>query len=134
MANVTNAQILVDGPRNVVVKFEGTITATQSGSYTTIIDPSLLSALNINNQLATKLRIDKIVYDVEDLLTLNLYWDAATPVVIWNLAGRGKVDSRHYGGLQNNATSPTGKITANWDYEGTAQTLTFTIVLDLVKQ
>jgi hypothetical protein len=130
----TPVQILVDGPRNVVIKYEGTLTATDSGVYT-IVDPATLSNFDINGVKANRLRINKINYDVEDLLTVNVLWEGASSnTVFWNFAGRGKVEASHYGGIINNATNPTGKILATFDYEGTGQTLTFTIVLELVKQ
>lgn len=134
MTTTSNVQVLVDGPRNVVVKYQGSLTSTDAGKYT-IIDPSTLSDMDINGVKASKLRINKITYDIEDLLTVNLLWNGASAdTVIWNLAGRGKVDAWRYGGLQNNATSPTGIIKSSFDYEGTTQTLTFTIILELVKQ
>ena len=131
----TPIQILVDGPRNVVIKYEGTLTATDAGVYT-IVDPAALSDFDINGVKANRLRINKINYDVEDLLTVNVLWGGASAnTVIWNFAGRGKVEARHYGGIINNDTpAPTGGITSSFDYEGTGQNLTFTIILELVKQ
>lgn len=134
MTTTTNVQVLVDGPRNVVVKYEGTLTATDSGKVV-IINPANLSDFDINGVKATKLRINKIIYDIEDLLVVNLFWKGASAdTIIWNLAGRGKVDAFRFGGLVNNATNPTGEITSSFDYEGSTQTLTFTIILELVKQ
>ena len=130
----TPIQILVDGPRNVVIKYEGTLTATDAGVYT-IVDPAALSDFDINGVKANRLRVNKITYDVEDLLTVNLLWEGASAnTVLWNLAGRGKIDARHFGGIINNATNPTGTIKSSFDYEGITQTLTFTIILELVKQ
>ena len=133
MANTTSIQILNDGPRNVVVKFDGLLDTSELGT-TTIVDPALLSDMNINGVKASKLRINKIVYDVEDGLDLELFWDAATPVRIWNLVGRGKVDMHRIGGINNNATSPTGKITASTQGWSAGTILSFSIVLELVKQ
>jgi hypothetical protein len=130
----TPIQILVDGPRNVVIKYEGTLTSTDGATYT-VVNPASLSDFDINGVKANRLRVNKINYDVEDLLTVNLLWEgAAGNTVLWNLTGRGKVDARHYGGIINNATNPTGTIKSSFDYEGTTQTLTFTIILELVKQ
>jgi len=127
-------QILVDGPRNVVIKYEGSLTSIDAGTYV-IVDPAALSDFDINGVKANRLRINKINYDVEDLLTVNVLWEGASSnTVFWNFAGRGKVEARHYGGIIDNATNPTGKILASFDYEGTTQPLTFTIVLELVKQ
>ena len=95
MATTTNVQVLVDGPRNVVVKYQGSLTSTDAGKYT-IIDPAALSDMDINGVKASKLRINKITYDIEDLLTVNLLWNGASAdTVIWNLAGRGKIGRAH---------------------------------------
>jgi hypothetical protein len=137
MTTTTSLQTLVDGPRNVVIKYEGTLNATDTGKVL-VVDPSTLSDFDINGVKANRLRINKIVYDVEDLLTVNLFWQDATSAndkIIWNLTGRGKVDARHFGGIINNGTpAPTGAITSSFDYEGSTQVLTFTIILELVKQ
>ena len=130
----TPIQILVDGPRNVVLKYEGSLTSTDGSTYT-VVNPANLSDFDINGVKANRLRVNKINYDVEDLLTVNLLWEGASGnTVLWNLAGRGKVDARHFGGIINNAVNPTGTIKASFDYEGSTQALTFTIILELVKQ
>lgn len=132
MANVTSIQTLVDGPRNVVVKYDG-ILDTSDVSLTTLLDPALLSPIDINNTLPTKLRIDKIFFDVEDGLAVYLYWDATTDVRIAELAGRGRMDATKYGGLTNNANSGvSGKILVAT--QGWSGTLSFTIILECVKQ
>jgi hypothetical protein len=133
MANSTSIQILNDGPRNVVVKLDGLLDTSDLTS-TTVVDPALLSDMNINGVKASKLRINKIVYDVEDTLDVELFWDAATPVRIWNLVGRGKVDAHRTGGINNNATNPTGKITMTTQGWSTGAILSYTIILELVKQ
>jgi len=134
MANVTSVQTLVDGPRHVVLKIDGVLD-TSDLSSTLVIDPSTLSAMDINGVKASQLRIDRIIFDVEDLLDVQLFWDATTPVRIWNLVGRGKIDARYYGGLQNNSgTGKTGKITMTTQGWVASATLSFTITLELVKQ
>ena len=134
---IQTPQILVDGPRNVVVKYEGTLTATEAGVFT-IVDPALLSDMDINGVKASNLSISKITYDVEDLLCVNLLWGSdSTNKVIWNLTGRGKVDAHFYGGLQQQDTvaDSNGKIVATFDYSGsTGALLAFTLVLELEKQ
>ena len=133
MANVTSVQTILDGPRHVVLKIDGLLDTSDLTS-TTVVDPALLSDMNINGVKASKLRINKIVYDVEDTLDVELFWDAATPVRIWNLVGRGKIDAAHFGNLQNNAgAGKTGNIkilTTGW----ASGTQIFSIVLELVKQ
>lgn len=134
MANVTSIQTLVDGPRNVVIKYDG-ILDTSDVSSTTLIDPALLSAIDVNNTLPTKVRIDRVFFDVEDGLAVYLYWDATTPVRIAELAGRGKMNSTKYGGLTNNAgAGKTGKVLVATQGWSSGATLSFTLILECVKQ
>ncbi len=133
MANSTTIQTLVDGPRNTILKLDGILDTSDQGS-TIIVDPATLSDYNINGVKATKLRINKINFDVEDGLDVELFWDASSPVRIGNFVGRGKVDAWRYGGIVNNATSPTGKITLQTQGWSTGAILSYTIVLELVKQ
>ena len=145
MANSTSTQILVDGPRNVVVKFEGVLD-TSDLSSTTVLDPATLSAIdNAPGTLPTRLRIDKIVHNVEDTLSLNLFWDATTPVRIEEITGRGKQEYKDIGGLKNNAgtwsggtftpaAGYTGKITATTQGWAASGILSFSVTIYCVKQ
>lgn len=133
MANSTTNQTLVDGPRNVIIKLDGLLD-TSDLSGVVIVDPATLSDYNINGVKATKLRINKINFDVEDGLDVELFWDAATPVRIGDFVGRGKMEAWRYGGIINNATSPTGKITMSTQGWTSGTVLSYTIVLELVKQ
>jgi len=132
MANSTSIQILEDGPRNVIVKFEGVLDTSDLGS-TVVVDPATLSVIDEARGVATKLAIKKITYNVEDLLSVNLFWDATTPVRIEEITGRGKMDFWKGQALQNNAGSGiTGKITATT--QGWVGILSFSLILELVKQ
>ena len=136
MANSTTVQIFEDGPRNVICKFEGVLD-TSDLSTTTVLDPATLDYIDAStNTLAGRLRIVKITYNIEDLLSVNLFWDATTPVRIESLEGRGKMDLRHIAGLQNNAaaTGFTGKITATTQGWTLGGTLSFSIILECIKQ
>ena len=133
MANSVTVQTLVDGPRNVVLKLDGLLD-TSDLAYVVIVDPATLSDYNINNAKATKLRINKINFDVEDGLDVEMWWDAPTPLRFADFVGRGKVDAWRYGGIVNNATSPTGKIAISTQGWSTGAILSYTIVLELVKQ
>lgn len=136
MANVTSIQILEDGAARTVVKLEG-ILDTSDVSSTTVVDPAAQSSVDptgSNYLKASKYRIDKIIHNIEDGLAVNLFWDAATPVRIEELTGRAKVEYRDFGGLQNNATSPTGKITYTTQGWSTGAVLSFSLILYLTKQ
>jgi hypothetical protein len=112
MAGVVT-QILIDGPRNVVSKTTGDNAIGTPITNQTILDPAVLTSMlpgMAGSFPATLLRIDHIDYSISDGITAQLIWDAASPIIICELYGRGKLDPKCYGGFQNNATSPTGKI------------------------
>ncbi len=133
MANVTAVQILEDGSRNTIAKVDMTLD-TSDLANTVVIDP----AVQYQDKLwkATKYRIDRIDFVVEDGLAVDLLWDATTPVSIVRLIGRGKYPvGEMYGGLQNNAgAGVTGKIlmaTQGWT---TGAILHGSFILQGVKQ
>jgi hypothetical protein len=114
MAFAVATQILVDGPRNTVAKTTGDFSMATLPTAVTILDPSLLTSMNpgmSGSFLATLLRLDHIDYSISDGITVQLYWDATTPVAIAELYGRGKIEAAMWGGFQNNAgAGVTGKI------------------------
>lgn len=207
--NVVSTQLLQDGPRNVIVKFEGvldtsdisatgTLGAASSGattlgsttisftaggllpvigqyvtgtgipagayiiSFTTttavisaaatatgssltftltagqivVVDPAMLSQIDAwQNRNAAKLAIKKITYNVEDTLSVNLFWDATTPVRIEEIVGRGKMDFIRSQPLQNNGgAGVTGKITATTQGWAASAIVSFSLILELIKQ
>lgn len=132
MANAFSTQILVDGPRNAIVKVTG-ILDTNNLALTTAIDVATLT------EGGTQLKpsavcIHHVDYSITDQLEVQLLWDATTDVVIMPLAGRGRMSFKDFGGLQNNAGSgKTGNIliqTTGW----TSGIQVFTVVLEMVKQ
>lgn len=135
MANAFTTQILVDGPRNAIVKLTG-ILDTSNLSSTTAIDLSTLAPIvpGTNVTKPTAVSIHHIDYSISDQLEVQLAWDATTPVVIMPLAGRGRLQFKDFGGLQNNAgAGKTGNImilTTGW----ASGIQVFSIVLEMVKQ
>jgi hypothetical protein len=137
MANVTSIQTLIDSERNVVIKLDGFLD-TSDVSSTTLLDPATLVSVNatgLNSQKASTLAISKVIYDVEDGLAVDLYWDATTPVSIWHFTGRGKIDARHFGNLQNTkASGYTGKILYDTQGWSAGAKLSFTLIVECIKQ
>jgi hypothetical protein len=114
MAFAIATQILQDGSRNTTAKTTGDFANSTLPSAVTILDPALLSDMNpgmLGSHPASLLRLDHVDYSISDNLTVQLYWDATTPVAICELYGRGKLEARMFGGYQNNAgAGVTGKI------------------------
>lgn len=135
MANSVNIQTILDGPRNCVIKVEGILDTSDLASAT-LVDPALLFGMdNTGLVKAAKLRILEIQYNVEDTLEVRLAWDASTPVRIDQLTGRGKIDAKAFGGLTNNAgAGVTGKILISTEGWAATKVLSFTLVLELVKE
>ena len=127
MANQLNTQTLVDGARNAVVKITGVLD-TSDVSTTTVVDPANF----IPTPTGTAFRIDHIDYSIATPLEVRLLWDGTGDVDILPLSGRGRMSFWNFGGLQNNATAPTGKIQILTNGY-TSGTLVFSVVLELVK-
>ena len=128
MANAVNTQVLVDGPRNSVIKITGVLD-TSDVAAVKVIDLSTMSPV------PTGVRIDHIDYSIVNNLEVRLLWDATTPVDILPLAGRGRMSFWNFGGLQNNAgAGKTGNILIETNGYTTGTTMVFSIVLEMVKQ
>jgi hypothetical protein len=112
------------------------ITITGTAGNIVLIDPALLSVVDSNGTLATKLRVDRIVYDIEDLLSCNLAWEATANVSLWHLVGRGKIEpDKRFGGLQNNAGAGiTGRILMTTQGWSASAVLSFSLIVDCTKQ
>lgn len=132
MANATTLQILADGPRSTVVKFDGVLDTADLSSMT-VLDPALQYIDPITP--TTQYRVDQLDWSISDPIVVRLTWDATTGVKMIELAGRGKMDiGDDYGGLQNNAgAGKTGKILALTTGYASG-TVAFTIIIHAVKQ
>jgi hypothetical protein len=137
MANSVLVQLLVDGPRNAVIKVTGVLD-TSDVPYTIIIDPALLAGIDNTGTIKAKhLRMLKLTYNIEDLLSVNLFWDATVPLVIEELVGRGQMKYYPYGGLTDNSgAGSTGKIglsTKGWLVGSVPNPMVFTLMIELGK-
>lgn len=131
MANSLTTQTILDGPRNAIVKVTGVLD-TSDLALTTIVDPALFST--IQGQTAAKtVRLYHIDYSITDQLELQLQWQGTPNQVMMPLAGRGRMSFVDFGGLTDNATTPTGRIqllSTGW----TSGIQVFTLVLEMVKE
>jgi hypothetical protein len=134
MANEFNIQVIQDGPRNLVLKAAGVLD-TSDLAQQVLIDPALTQGIDNTGKLkANSLRIQRIVYAVEDGLAVNLWWDAATPVRIDDLVKSGNMEYREFGGLTNNGgVGKTGKILIATQGWASGQILSFSVIMHLLK-
>ncbi len=133
MANLIETQVLLDGPRNAIIKVVGVLD-TGDLANTVIADPALLTGIDHTGMLkAAKLRLKEIEFTIEDGLAVNLVWDATTPVLLASYLGRGENCYNDFGGLNNNAgVGVNGKVLLNT--EGWAAGIrSFTLVLRFIK-
>ena len=136
MANQLNVQIIEQGVRNAIVKITG-ILDTSNQASTVVVDPVNFSGNAPDNQSNWQhpdhFRIDYIDYSIQDQLEVTLWWAGTPDLPIVPLAGRGRMPFWNFGGLPDNASTPTGQIklsTTGW----ASGTQVFTLVLELVKR
>lgn len=126
MANVTSTQIILDGPRNVVVKATGVL---DTSDVTNIVIVNAAALLLV----PPKLKIMKINYSVSDGMNVQLNWDATTDVPILTLSGQDHIEFDKFGGLVNNSgAGRTGNIllsTIGW-----SGVKSYSLTLELRKQ
>ena len=124
MADAVTSQTLVDGARNVVMKF----TNLSDGTGESAVLKVDVSALNGS---PSSVKIQKIHYTVVGMVA-TLLWDATTDVRILDLSGDGTFDFTSFGGLINNAgTGVTGDILLTTTGHSSADT--YSIVLEMAK-
>jgi hypothetical protein len=124
MADAVSSQTLIDGPKNVVMKFTNTSDGTGESAVLKV-DVSGLSGA------PSRVRIKKIHYSVAGMVA-RLLWDATTDVTIVDLQGDGHMCLEGFGGLYNNAgTGVTGDILLTT--VGHAAGDSYSIILEMVK-
>lgn len=103
MVDAVSSQTLVDGVRNVVMKFTNLSDGTGESAVKKV-DVSELSGA------PTAVKVTKVHYSVTGMVA-SLLWDADTDVRCLDLAGDGVFDFTGFGGLINNGgTGVTGDI------------------------
>jgi hypothetical protein len=135
MTVVAVTQLLEDGNENTILRFVGNVNAVP-GANTLLIDPATLSDMGPYAGVKAKnLRVKKVIFDIEDGLSMQLLWGATTPLEFEALIGRGTHDYRDAGGLQNNSgVGRNGTILYNFEFTGTPGILDFAVTLYLGKQ
>ena len=118
------SQVLVDGPRNYVIKIAG----TTSDASALLVDVSTL------NPPCEKVRLDQISYDIGVGCIVSLLWDATADVTAITLSeGPGQTMCfKNIGGIQNDAgAGVTGDVLLT---STVAASQSYTLVLWFVKK
>lgn len=122
MADAVTSQTLIDGGKNIVMKFTNVSDGTGESAVTKVD----VSAFN-----ATGVKINKIHYSTYGM-AVRILWDATADVVAWLVPqdGDGCMDFTPFGGLQNNAgDGKTGDI--QFTTVGHTSADTYSIILEM---
>ena len=126
MADAVSSQTLIDGKKNVVMKFTNISDGTGEAAVLKV-DVSALSGA------PTSVSIDKITYATGGM-SVDILWDATTDVLAWSLPADTSEDVEfcEVGGLKNNAgTGVTGDI--NFTTIGHTAGDRYSIMLEMTK-
>lgn len=126
MADAVTSQTLVDGAKNVVMKFTNLSDGVGEAAVLKV-DVSTLSGA------PSELRIDRILASTAGM-ALRILWDATTDVDAFIVASGSSVefDFRCFGGLKNNAgAGKTGDI--NFTTVGQTANASYSIILHMSK-
>lgn len=127
MADAVASQTLIDGEKNVVMKFTNISDGTGEAAVLKVDVSTLLGA-------PTAVKIMRIHYATFGM-TVRLLWDASTDVAAWLIPADqvGTCDFTCFGGLQNNGgTGVTGDIMLTT--VGHSSGDTYSLVLEMAKQ
>ena len=136
MADAVTSQTIVDTEKRVVMKFTN-LSDGNGEAAVKKVDVSALTA-HPDGTACSIVTIDQILYDVGGMRVL-IDFDASTNVAALVLGGsaaagnvQGHMDFRSFGGIKNNASSPTGDI--DFTTSGHTNLDHYTIVLEMRKQ
>ena len=126
MADAVTSQTLFDGDKHVVMKF----TNISDGSGESAVKKVDVSALNsdIYGNTCSSVAIEKIWWQCIGM-KVQLFFDATSDAFIIELGENqsGHHDYSEFGGLPNNASSPTGDIDFTTVGHSSADTYTVTL-------
>jgi len=124
MADAVTSQTLLDGERNVVMKFTNTSDGTGESAVLKVDVSALYGA-------PSRVKIKRVKYTVSGMVA-RLLWDATTDATILDLQGDGEMCFESIGGLYNNAgAGVTGDILLTT--VGHTSGDSYSIILEMVK-
>lgn len=117
MANSFTTQVIVDGPRNLIVKATAVLTTSDLAATQAVIP---VNSMKLYTNVPPFVRLDHIDYSISDQLTVQLFWGTASSTpgqIIMPLAGRGRMSFEYFKGIPNNQSPTDGSIwvqTVGW--------------------
>jgi len=131
MANQLTTQLIIDGPRNAIVKVTAVLD-TSDQALTTVVDPTTLFYITGGNK-PPRVRLNHIDYSISDQLEVQTFWGGTPNQPLLPLAGRGRMSFDDFKGIPDNATAADGTIklqTTGWQ----SGIQVFTVTLELIKE
>lgn len=124
MADIVKSQTIINGKRNLVVK------AVDLSDGTGVVNYPIVTAATFG--INSKASIWSVTVDVR-MGRLQVIWGGATPslALVFSGQGSGNFDYGEWGGVYNDAISPTGDIFLTFD--NSVPGSSFTIVIELKK-
>ena len=136
MADAVTSQTIVDTDKRAIIK----LTNLSDGNGESSVAKVDVSGLNTNakGETCSRVTIDQIWYDIGGM-RLAIYFAASTNALALVLGGsaaagnvQGHMDFRSFGGIKNNASSPTGDI--DFTTSGHTNLDHYTVILEMRKQ
>jgi hypothetical protein len=131
MADAVTSQTIIDGEKKVVMKFTN-VSDGSGESAVAKVDVSAL-ATNTAGSACTGVAIEQIWWQCIGM-KVNILWDASSDVLAMQLGENqsGHHDYTSFGGITNNASSPTGDV--NFTTVGHSSADTYAIILYMRKE
>lgn len=130
MADVVTSQTIVNGPRNLVMKFTNESDATGETGVTKV-DATSATFANRGVVPGIHLKPVRIIFNVSGG-AVRLLWDQTTDVDMTILSGFGTMDMTAFGGFPNpQGTGSTGSIL--FTTVGFVAGSSYTITLEMIK-
>ena len=131
MADAVTSQTIIDGEKKVVMKFTN-VSDGSGESAVAKVDVSAL-ATNTAGSACTGVAIEQIWWQCIGV-KVNILWDASSDVLAMQLGENqsGHHDYTSFGGITNNASSPTGDV--NFTTVGHSSADTYAIILYMRKE
>ncbi len=131
MADAVTSQTIIDGEKKVVMKFTN-VSDGSGESAVAKVDVSALAS-NTAGSACTGVAIEQIWWQCIGM-KVNILWDASSDVLAMQLGENqsGHHDYTIFGGITNNASSPTGDV--NFTTVGHSSGDTYAIILYMRKE
>lgn len=131
--NSFDRQIMLDGPRNAVVKLTGVLDTSDVVVVSAIALQDFTN--NDTRQTLVGFRVDEVEFSISDGIQLLLAWDGLSPQQIFALSGRGCIEGERYGGFTPDQTRDGYNGNINLTSTGfvPGSIKNFTVVVELVK-